>query len=218
MSPVAVDSPHGKFSVTAIGEMQRELFQDLDLQDQRVVRPRTPVFPGRFVRVKVAYEDLIFGGLSLLLLLLAGFCLGVERGRHLADQGIAPGQFLMAEAATDRSLPAVSVSQAVPIPLEALQVSAPVSAAPAASSVGKRYAIQLASYAGARSAHREAQRLARKGFQAEVLKQGRYFELRAAGYPDRGKASEALLVLKKWYHDAFIKTVSVNRGDDVDSF
>lgn len=204
--------------------VQQELFPDGELQSDRVVRVRAPVFLGRFLRLKVAYEDLIFGGLSLLLVLLAGFCVGVERGKQLAGTGsmqslhIASEQDRLPVVASHRPEPdafkAAVKSKTVPVTPAPLadRIQMAESAMPdvqvAVAQAGRLYAIQLASYAGIRAAQQEARRLSDKGFHAEVLKQGRYFELRASGYPDRKEAAADLSELKQWYQDAFIKKVS----------
>ena len=69
------------FEQGIIFPMQPELFDNLQAPQPR--RFQSPLFPSRFLRVRIAYEDLIFGGLSLVLVLLAGFCIGVERGKKL---------------------------------------------------------------------------------------------------------------------------------------
>jgi cell division septation protein DedD len=89
-------------------------------------------------------------------------------------------------------------------------IPAPPVVAPAPVSSRGVYAIQLASYAGNQSAQSEVQRLQRKGVQALVVKQNKYFELRAVGFQSRVDAEKALLTLKKVYRDAFIKQPSVS--------
>jgi len=200
---------------------QQELFQDQELQNEQGVRTRTPVFAGRYLRTKVAYEDLIFGGLSLVLVLLAVFCVGVERGKLLAgSEGgvpvhLASGQDRLPVVAARPPSPVVAAKPSIASPTPALLAarvqmasSVPPEVNEAVKNTNRHYAIQLASYVGARAAQREAKRLSAKGFHAEVLKQGRYFELRASGYPDRKQAAVDLSELKKWYHDAFIKKVA----------
>jgi hypothetical protein len=191
--------------------MQPELFQDLEGENPRANRPRAPFFPGRFFRLKVAYEDLIFGGLSGALLLLACFCMGVERGKQL--EGILSIPVPSRMAADTQRLPVVSMEEPAMVPSPPT-APATVHETPAVRAVTpapvrqKAYAIQLASYVGASAAQREAKRLIGKGYDARVLKRGRYFELRASGYGSRKQAAGALVGLRKWYRDAFIKTVS----------
>lgn len=165
---------------------QPELFQDLPAESvPRKLQP--PLFPSRFIRVRVAYEDLIFGALAFLLIVLGGFCLGVERGKRLTPEWTA--------ASSAPLLP----RESLPVPLEP--------AAPAQEASG-RYAIQLASYLDSQAAQREAVRLRRQGFQAEVVKQGKYFELRVTGYRSKEEARMHLAALRKTYHDGFIKQLS----------
>lgn len=188
-------------------------------------RFRFPVFPGRFLHLRVAYEDVIFGTLALALVLLAGFCLGVERGKRvgvfpfLPDPGVGtasaqaprerlgPPSILPSEAAAPREARA---GASVPV----IRVSTPVVSGSAVSRAESKglaegtYVIQLASYNGERSAREEAARLEKRGVRAQVVPQGRYFELRAAGYRTRAEAKAALGKLSKTYRDAFIKRLS----------
>jgi len=156
------------------------------------------LFPSRFIRVRVAYEDLIFGALAFLLIVLGGFCLGVERGKRLTPEWTVAS-----------SVPLLP-RESLPLPLgpaEAKVASLEKGAAPAPEASG-RYAIQLASYLDSQAAQREAVRLRRQGFQAEVVKQGKYFELRVTGYRSKEEARMHLATLRKTYHDGFIKQLS----------
>jgi len=150
-----------------------------------------PLFPHRFIRVRIAYEDVIFCALSLVLVLLAGFCLGVERGKHISAapferKSVVPPEVVLAETA----VPAAPRVSAVPPPANG------------------SYAIQLASYVGVQAAQTEAQRLQRLGFMPRVIQQGKYFELRVIGYRTRDEASGSLVTLKKTYRDSFIKRLA----------
>ena len=183
--------------------MQPELFKDLPTSPE----PRNghpSLFPHRYLRVRVAYEDLIFAALALLLVLLGGFCVGVERGRRLVSP---PGH---ETRVTSQNVPAVAepVLPVVPLrPAVALvQPSAARQSAPPGS--GGVYAIQLASYIDSKVAQEEAQRLKRRGFDAQVIRQGKYYELRVVGFRIRNEALTALAVLKKTYQDGFVKRLS----------
>ncbi len=197
--------------------MQSELFVDLHSEKKKSFH--FPTFAGRFLHLKVAYEDIVFGLLGLMLVVLASFCLGIERGKQLDDKSSAQVSLFrplaarpaVSEPAADLSegiIAAADVQMRRPAPV----IPAPaVAQAPAARQSGRGiYAIQLASYAGNQSAQSEVQRLQRKGVQALVVKQSKYFELRAVGFESRIDAEKALLMLKKIYRDAFIKQPSVS--------
>lgn len=189
---------------------QAELFPDVPSQ-QRTKRFQLPLFAGRFLRLRVAYEDLIFCTLGLVLVLLAGFCLGVERGRGLVQQQTAGEQTLgLASAASGavRSIPEVAAPaerpvRVIPAAVSPLPAQPPNVGAPAGS-----YAIQLVSYVGSQSAEEEARRLGRQGIRTQVIKKGKYVELRAVGYGSWADAKQALPGLRKTYRDAFIKQLS----------
>ncbi len=197
--------------------MQPELFEDLRAEPQsRGFHP--PLFPHRFIRLRIAYEDLIFAALSLILLLLGGFCLGVERGKRLdVHPSVAASQPVEVQAASEQepvgrvappsemAIPAPSVKAAV-LPAESAVVSS--SRPGSKSGSGGPYAIQLASYLDAQSARVEADRLRRRGFDPRVVRHGKYFELRLVGYGSRTEAMAPLNRLKKIYHDGFIKRLS----------
>ena len=185
--------------------MQPELFQELELQP-RSHRFQMPLFPSRFLRLRVAYEDLIFVVLILVLLLLAGFCLGVERGKRLAVVPLAPivapavvqgVQGVQGESPVVATAPLAVLSEAQRVPLAAAE-----------SSSGQQYVIQLASYLDLKAAAAEAQRLGHRGFKAQVVRQGKYYELRVVGYRSREQASVPLAALRRTYRDGFIKRIS----------
>ncbi len=198
--------------------MQSELFVDLQSEKQKAFH--FPTFAGRFLHLKVAYEDIVFGLLGLMLVVLASFCLGVERGKQIDGRSSAAvsvsspvaARPAVVEQSADLSegvIAAADVQMRRPAPV--IPAPAVVPAPSAAGQKGKNtYAIQLASYAGNQSAQSEVQRLQRKGVQALVVKQNKYFELRAVGFASRIDAEKALLTLKKIYRDAFIKQPSVS--------
>lgn len=170
--------------------MQPDLFGELLSSASRPRRVQMPLFPSRFIRLRVAYEDMIFVWLGLVLLMLGGFCVGVERGKHLMGQKNG-GAF--------SSPPPVTVAR------EELSLPVVKKSAPA---VEGAFAIQLASYVGSQAAQMEAHRLREHGLKAEVVDQGKFFELRVAGFTSRTEALAQLASLRKTYHDAFIKSVS----------
>ena len=180
--------------------MQPELFQEIQAQAPSR-RFQVPLFPHRFLRVRLAYEDVIFFSLSLVLILLAGFCLGVERGRWLVDASIST------------QTPAVAKEQLSVIPVAIPPAALVVQKKPEDSTLAKleqtgQYVIQLASYVDTKAAKAEMERLHRRGFNALVVRQGKYLELRVIGYRSRTEALSSLVVLKKLYHDGFVKRLS----------
>jgi cell division septation protein DedD len=209
--------------------MQQELFEDLQAKKNRGNRQPFPLFPGRFVTLKVAYEDIVCGVLILVLLLLGGFSIGVERGKQLVtapavllpmlaqERAVSPepkpqpeadpppeGKPDVAEVPTETQLVRATLTAPVSPP-KPVKKAEPV---PAVISSGPTYVIQLASYSGARTARGEADRLRKKGVVARVIKQGRYFELRAIGFRSQDEARASLVDLRKIYRDAFIKRLS----------
>ncbi len=185
--------------------MQPDLFGDLRAEPHsRGFQP--PLFPHRFIRLRVAYEDLIFSVLGLILLLLGGFCFGVERGKQLEVHPVVAAPQPNVVPPPVMAIPAPSVKVVV-VPTQSV-VSRAAAKANSKSGAGGAYAIQLASYVDAQSARIESDRLRRRGLDPRVVKQGKYFELRLAGYRSRAEAMVLLSQLKKVYHDGFIKHLS----------
>ncbi len=185
--------------------MQEELFQDLKTQSA-VSRNLPPLFPHRFLRLRVAYEDLIFGAMALVLVVLGGFCLGVERGKDLT-MGAGFSLVQKPKVAPQRMAAPEPIQTPAVLTVPAAS-SSPQRPAQTPSEVGAPYAIQLASYVDSQTAQAEVQRLRRQGYKAQVVKQGRYYELRVSGYRSRSDASVSLAALKKTYRDGFVKRLS----------
>lgn len=168
--------------------MQPELFQNLGDESQPKGN-RPSLFPHRYLRVRVAYEDLVFVSLSLVMVLLGGFCLGVERGKRLSSAPVLGENPVVSVPVLKPAVPLVEVASAKTVPSDA-------------------YVIQCASFRDLRVAQKESVRLKRQGFDARVVKQGRYYELRVVGYRARAEALDALPALKKTYQDGFVKRLS----------
>ena len=145
----------------------------------------------------------------MILILLAGFCLGVERGKRLAPNSQVPAVVKpMREApkSVSQPPPALPASNVIN---QASEVRKPdMSAASPSLDSKTQYAIQLASYLDVKVAQLESQRLQKLGFNALVVKQKRYFELRVIGYRSRAEAMSSLIVLRKTYQDGFVKRLS----------
>ncbi len=190
--------------------LQPELFDDLQPQ-QRPKHAPFSAFPGRFLRLKVAYEDVLFATLGLVLVLLAGFCLGIERGKRLVTSQ-QMGREVLGTAAAGEGAGEVPASRTAEVVRVAPAIPATVPVAPPDLAERREaegsYAIQLASYMGIQSAQSRTQWLSRQGIKCQVLKQGVYYELRAVGFSSRDEAEKALAGLRKTYQDAFIKRLS----------
>lgn len=187
--------------------MQQELFEGLQVQRPRGGRLPLPIFQERVLTLRVAQEDLVCGALILLLLMLGGFCVGVERGKQLVSAPQLGVTVHLAEQVEPSVQASIAGKQLDAEPAPAvLPASAPP--APQGAPSGSGYVIQLASYSGAGTAQAQAQRLRSRGVQARVIRQGKYFELRAVGYRSQEEARASLAALRRLYRDAFIKRVS----------
>lgn len=194
---------------------QPELFEEVS-SDLRPRRSPFPLFPGRSLRIQVAYEDLLFGALGLILVLLGGFCLGVERGKGLTFRQpvLEPSEGVSSTVAHAEARSSAESESPVPVvPVIPVAISRPPQeTSPGPSAARGVYAIQLASYVGQQPAQEEVRRLSRQGTTAQVIRQGKYYELRAVGFRSWAEAKEALADLRKTYRDAFIKRLAPSGG------
>ena len=173
--------------------------------------------PQRFVVLRLAHEDLILGVIGALMVVIVGFCLGVERGKQLvvarADSSPAAVPAI-ASPAPLLAAPTVPVTPVIPaprlIPPSASQAPTRTRVADASED---RYVVQVASFADRAEAEASRARLAKQGVGASVAAKGRYYVLFAGGFSTYAQATEAAGHLRDSYRDCFIrKLTSDQRG------
>jgi len=155
--------------------------------------------------------------LSIIFIIIAvvSFSLGVEKGKRITRQKIAPGSNqLMAQkpqkavtapatpraAAPDNQQPAANtlLANKSGSPLQIKEVKTVTPQAPG------RYTIQVASFKNRASAENESRSLKKKGYSTIVIAKGNYAVLCVGGFKDKESAKKVLSELKKRYQDCFI--------------
>ena len=177
--------------MTQPADWQPELFEQFDAPTRPSWWARYWRSAPRFLVLRVAYEDLLLAAIAAVMVLVVGFCFGVERGKRL----------------TVASVPAASVPAPVVPPLPArVPLSQPKPAA------GGRYVVQVASFTARDQAEHARTRLSRYGVQASVLTKGKYHVLYAAGFQTYAQATATADRLRSTYRDCFVRKLFAERG------
>lgn len=172
--------------------------------------------PQRFLVLRMAYEDLILAAVGALMVVVLGFCAGVERGRHLVVAQAAGELSVTSTVAVSPRPVAPSVPMPV-VPLPAMprpplarpsQAASPTKVAQSAPAVGSRYVVQVASFADRPSAEAAQRRVTQHGLQGTVAAKGRYYVLYASGFSTYAQASEAASQLRQAYQDCFVRKLT----------
>ena len=151
--------------------------------------------------------------LCLLLSLIASFTLGVEKGKKIARNTLAPASVSVA-AASDK---APTDLASAPVVADAPAAATKEPALPAPILLAKktpepilpsgRYAIQVATVTTQNSAKSLAEKLSKKGWPSYTKPSGKYVIVLAGNYAKQEEAKTGLRELKKTYTDCFIKKI-----------
>jgi len=208
------------------GPQQPELFGEFQQARPTPWWGRRWRLPQRFVVLRLAYEDLVLAAVGALMVVVLGFCAGVERGRHLVVQSAAGPAVTPAVSVSTR--PSAPVAPLVPalLPAPAVVAPRPLHMAPRpplaqpsqsasatkvaqnASTPTGRYVVQVASFADRPSAEAAQRRVTQHGLQGTVAAKGRYYVLYASGFSTYAQASEAASQLRQAYQDCFVRKLT----------
>ena len=167
--------------------MQAELFEvaGSGLGTSRVSRAQTSWLSQ--VQVTLRIDHLLIGGILALVLYVLIFSFGVEQGKRYAS----------AEVRTETKAPVqptqevTALVSAVPAPAQTLR---PTDAGTAP--VAGKYTIQLITFVSRPRAEEEVERLKKKGFQAFIIPQGRFFQVCAERFQSLKEAEKKLTELR----------------------
>ncbi len=152
------------------------------------------------INVVFSHQSVIVIFICTIMLLVAAFTLGVEKGK------------LVARNTPSVSVPAVAVAapvtaEAVPAATSQTAQATPVAAVPEAPKATGGYAIQIASVKSESAAKKLAETLTKKGISAFTRSAGSYIVVLAGNFGKREEAQASLRELKKTYTDCFIRKI-----------
>lgn len=187
--------------MTSSNDWQPELFGQFEAPSRPSWWMRYWRSVPRFLVLRVAYEDLLLTAIAAVMVLVVGFCLGVERGKRVV--------VALATPAVAQPLPAPAVS--VPPVVPALPVRSPI-VPPKPAAADSRYIVQVASFTVRDQAEAARTRLSGYGVQASIVTKGKYSVLYASGFSTYAQATATADRLRPTYRDCFVRKLLAERG------
>lgn len=198
----------------SLNDWQPELFQEFQAPTKppwwsRYWRPSQ-----RFMVLRLAHEDLILGVIGAIMVVMLGFCLGVERGKRLVLVASVAPPPAFAPAAPAMVLPLLPASQplAPPAPpairppiVQQRAVTTADGPTKLAAALGQRYVVQVASFTARDQAVAAQQRLSQRGVRAALATKGKYHVVYAGGFATYAQATAAADRLRPTYRDCFVR-------------
>lgn len=159
------------------------------------------------VNVVLSTQSIIILFICVLMLLIASFTLGVEKGSLVTARAAVENKETLPAVPEKVALPAATgenrvVTENTIVEPRKIQIAATPSPAPQTA-----YAIQIASLKSESAARGLSETLIKKGFTASVRPSGNYLVVLAGNYASREDAQGKLKELKKTYSDCFVKKI-----------
>lgn len=175
--------------------VQLEIFSldNTDLKNQRQSKT--------FLNYIWNYEKIILTVIAFLVISIASFSLGFERGKRIASK-----TGLISNIASSKEQIQGS-TKVLPVPVKEPAVVTLASSKPIMITQGfqKNYTVQVATYKSKTYAQKEAQVLKNKGFQPLVFPKEKYTQLCVGQFSNKDEAQTSLKELRKRYGDCFIR-------------
>lgn len=193
---------------------QKELFE---FEKPKKSFPRLSIFfpkaelAGKSVLV-LTREKIVFAAIGIIMLVVAVYAIGVEKGR---TAGKTAGTISVAlpkelQPQPSRILPPTPSSQGPQsVPAMAIEPKSVTMESTAIKiktiDIKRPYAIIAATFSNKDTAVREAKGMKKDGFDASVIPADKYFQVCIGAYTTRDSAQNALKKVRQKYKDAYIK-------------
>ncbi len=166
------------------------------------------------VNVVLSTQSIIILFICVLMLLIASFTLGVEKGKLITVKTTVDVKEQASPAAPEKvALPATgeksNIAENAAVEPQKIQIAAATTPEPIKETQTPTggYAIQVASLKNESAAKSLSETLAKKGFAASVRPSGNYLIVLAGNYSSREEAQGKIKELKKTYSDCFVKKI-----------
>lgn len=161
-------------------------------------------FPKSSFGITLSLERAIFISITIIMMMVVIYALGVERGKVLGRRLSAswPRQAQMLAPAVTIALPAKPTAQ----PIAAQGFTSPkdkTTIQPQAKDGS--YTIVAATFSNKDAAQTEAERLKKNGFDAYLAKSDSYFQVRIGAYLSKEIGQKVLVRVRKIHKDAYFK-------------
>ncbi len=168
------------------------------------------------VNVVLSTQSIVILFICVLMLLIASFTLGVEKGKLITAKTTVAVKEQASPAAPEKvALPATgeksNIAENTAVEPQKIQIAAATTSATEPVKETQTptggYAIQVASLKNEGAAKSLSETLAKKGFTASVRPSGNYLIVLAGNYSSREEAQGKIKELKKTYSDCFVKKI-----------
>ena len=192
--------------------IQGELFEELTKPKKNRAQKGEPIAKQYRLALNISYEQLVFSVITLIMVMVLIFSLGVGRGRRLAALN-SPKRVEAAPAAAEESWPEIEPKIQVSSQPEA-QPRKPITGPPAEPmpqpaepirGPSKPYTIQVATYSSKPNAKKELEKLRRRGLDSFIISGNGKYEVCVGEYVNKDNAAESIKRLKKDYKDCFLR-------------
>lgn len=198
--------------------VQKELFDEFKAPRRRIRQQPYP--PSRAHKVlNISYEQFIFVGIAVIMLMVLVFSLGVERGKRLVAQPaaekvaeqlkpVAVAQEPKPEPEAAKPATGVGVISLERVDAEKPKVPAPPPAESGAARVRKNtniFTLQIVAYRSKKTAQKEINKLSEKGFDPFIITEGGYYQICVGEYRNKDELKKRLGELQKNYKGSFIR-------------
>ncbi len=189
-------------------ETQQELFEQFSQEPKKAER-----FPGlprsqKPILLSTNTEQLLMGGILVILLLCGVFFLGVLRGKSIVRSALTSSRTIQASPAAPtiethqkRSQTTPAVSPTISMAPERAQNPGPA----AVEASAKPYTIQLVTHRKKSLAEAEMAALQQMGFTSSIIPSGEYFQVCAGQYASKEEAKKDQARFSSKYKDCFLR-------------
>ena len=204
--------------MTQFNDWQPELFNEFQAPTKPPWWARYWRTPQRFLVLRLAHEDMVLGAIGAIMVVMLGFCVGVERGKRIVVASVTPIPAALPPVGATPMLPAIRPPMAQPRVVApaaaggsgAATVGSPVSGP--TKVVSSRYVVQVATYTARDQAVAAQGRLSQRGVTAALATKGKYHVLYASGFATYAQATAAADRLRTTYRDCFVRKQLAERG------
>lgn len=174
-------------------KQEKDLFEQFQGSESKVNKKTRLLIPRIKDSIIVTYENTIFIAITFLIACIICFSLGVEKGRQDRSRLQSIGKIAVLETGTlDVARGKQDTENIIPDTKKA-------------GSGDKGYVVQLAAFKNREPAEREAEKLRKDGYAADIKKSDEYYQLYIGTFNNKEEAERLRGKLKNRYSDCYVK-------------
>jgi cell division protein FtsN len=191
-------------------EEQKEFFQEFGKPKKGIERLMRRYIPSKRFFVTLSIENMVLSTITVIMVVVAAFSLGVERGKRIARTEKIKVDIESREAgAADVAPKETIMPELLPKETPKEKEEAPKKAKVLVKKKGK-YAIQVVSFKNEARAKKKIEEFKEDGFDAFIIPAENWFQICVGRYATTEEAKTDLNRLKADYKDCFIRKTGSN--------